>query len=214
MHRFLLPTAIGLVTLGLTGCATMSVSAHVERGLDFAQYRTYDWGPPDALPVGDPRLDKNPFFQDRFQGAVERQLAARGFAITTSGTPDLRIHYHASTTRRIDASRVDLQYGYCYDESCRAKYVEYEAGTLVLDVVDSRTNRVIWRGWAQNSLEGVLDDRDRLARNIDEAVKRMIDRLPGSPGGVPSVPVSGPDSKPEPLQSAAISGEFSCHPPD
>jgi hypothetical protein len=214
MQRLLLSTAIGVVVLGLAGCATMSVGSHVERGLDFAQYRTYDWGPPDALPTGDPRLDKSPFFQDQFQGAVERHLAARGFEMTTSGTPDLRIHYHASITRRIEASRVDLDYGYCYDESCQARYIEYEAGTLVLDVVDSRTNRVVWRGWAQNSLEGVIDNPDRLARNIAEAVRRMIDRLPPSGGGAVPIPVSERQVTHEVPILADISGESSCHPPD
>ena len=34
----------------------------------------------------------------------------------------------------------------------RQPYV-YEAGTLLLDFVDTRTNRVVWRGWAEGSVE-------------------------------------------------------------
>jgi hypothetical protein len=156
----------------------MNVSSHVERGLDFAQYRTYDWGPADALPTGDPRLDKNPFFQDHVQGAIEKQLAAKGFARSTSGAPDLLIHYHANITQRIDVNRVDREYGYCYEGDCDTRVIEYEAGTLVLDFVDTHTNRVIWRGWAQDSVEGVLDNQDRMERKINEAVTRMLARLP------------------------------------
>jgi hypothetical protein len=37
---------------------------------------------------------------------------------------------------------------------------------------------VIWRGWAQASVEGVLDNPDRMQRQIDEAVARMLARLP------------------------------------
>jgi hypothetical protein len=48
----------------------------------------------------------------------------------------------------------------------------------VIDIVDTRTNRVIWRGWAQDTVEGVLDNQDRMARKIDEAVTRMLARLP------------------------------------
>ena len=55
---------------------------------------------------------------------------------------------------------------------------EYEAGTLVLDLVDNRTNRLVWRGWAQETVEGVLDNEDEMARQIDEAVTRMMARLP------------------------------------
>ena len=45
------------VALAVTAaCATMNVSAHLERGVNFAEFVTYEWGPPDNLPVGDPRL--------------------------------------------------------------------------------------------------------------------------------------------------------------
>jgi uncharacterized protein DUF4136 len=156
----------------------MTVSSHVDRGINFARYRTYDWGPADALPTGDPRLDKNPFFKDHVEGAVEKQLAARGLEMSTSGTPDLLIHYHASINQRIDVNRVDRRYGYCYGVDCPSDVIQYEAGTLVLDIVDSRTNRVIWRGWAQDTVEGVLDNEDEMARQINEAITRMLARLP------------------------------------
>jgi Domain of unknown function (DUF4136) len=178
MRRLLRLTALTLA-LAATGCATLNVSSHVQRGLDFAKYRTYDWGPADALPTGDPRLDQNPFFRDEVEGAVEKGLAAKGFERSTSGTPDLLIHYHASITRRIDVDRVDHQYGYCYEEDCRARVIEYEAGTLVLDIVDTRTNQVIWRGWSQGSVQDILHDQDRMARRIREGVSRMLARLPG-----------------------------------
>ena len=171
--------AVTICALTVTGCATMNVSSHVQSGIDFARYRTYDWGPADALPTGDPRLDKDPFFQDHVLGAVEKQMAARGYERSASGTtPDLLIHYHASINQRIDVYGVDREHGYCYDDDCKARVVDYEAGTLMLDVVDAQTNRLIWRGWAQKSVEDMLKDQDRMARRIEEAVTRMLARLP------------------------------------
>ena len=171
--------ATTICAIAVTGCATMTVSSHVRSGIDFSPYRTFDWGPADALPTGDPRLDQDPFFKDHVMGAVEKQLAARGYERSSSGTPDLLIHYHASITERLDVYGVDREHGYCYDEDCKAWVVDYEAGTLVLDLVDTRTNRVIWRGWAQDSVQDVLDNQDRMASKINEAVSRMLARLPG-----------------------------------
>ena len=71
--RRLLPVLI--VTIAFAGCAAMTVSSHIERNVNFTEYVTYDWGPPDNLPVGDPRLDNNPFFRDYLMGAVEKKLA-------------------------------------------------------------------------------------------------------------------------------------------
>lgn len=171
--------AAAIAVLAVAGCATrMTVSSHAVPGLDVARYRTYDWGPADALPTGDPRLDKDPFFQDHVQGAVEKELAAKGFEQSTRGTPDLLIHYHANISQRIDADRTDREHGYCYGDDCRSGVIQYEAGTLVLDIVDTRTNKVIWRGWAQDSVEDVLDNRDRMERKINEAVSRMLARFP------------------------------------
>jgi hypothetical protein len=158
----------------------MNVSSHVERGLDFAGYQTYDWGPADALPTGDPRLDKNPFFQDHVQGAVEKALAVRGFTQTGS-SPDLLIHYHANISQRIDIDRLDRDWGYCATENCQVPVRPYEAGTLVIDVVDTRTNRLIWRGWAQDSVEKALEDPNRMAVDISEGVTRMMAMFPRKP---------------------------------
>jgi hypothetical protein len=177
MTRFITAGGLVLSAFLVAGCATtMNVSSHVERGLDFAQYRTYNWGPADALPTGDARLDENPFFKDRFMGAVERQLTLRGMEATTTA-PDVLIHYHANVRARMDVDRIDRTYGYCQTEGCPGLR-EYEAGTFVLDVIDARTNRLIWRGWAQSNFDNVIGNPDRLADTIDEAVKRMMERFP------------------------------------
>lgn len=163
----------------IAGCAPlMTVSSHVEPGLDMSPYRSFAWGPADALPTGDPRLDEDPFFNDHVQGAVEKLLAARGLELSGSGSADLLIHYHANIRERIDVDHIDRRYGYCAGAECPPDTFRYEAGTLVLDVIDARTNRLIWRGWAQNSVKDMLDDRDTMAEMIDRAVSRMLQRLP------------------------------------
>ena len=53
MSRLSKFTIAAIGTLAITGCATMNVSSHVQRGLDVSRYHTYDWGPADALPAGD-----------------------------------------------------------------------------------------------------------------------------------------------------------------
>lgn len=171
-----------LLSAGVSGCATMSVSSHVRRGLDMTRYRTYDWGTADALPAGDPRLDRHASFNDHVQRAVDQQLAARGLERSLGGSPDLLIHYHASIAPRLDVNRVEREFA-C---SCtHAETIEYESGTLVLDVVDARTHDVIWRGWAQDAVEGVLDNPDKMERHINDAVTRMLATFPAASSEAP-----------------------------
>jgi len=163
--------------LALTGCATMNVSSHIDRGVDFAQFRTWDWGPADALPTGDPRLDNNPFFKDYLAGAVEKEMTRQHYDHVTTGTPDLLVHYHANISKTFDVNGVDMRNGYCYDD-CQPKVIEYMQGTIVRDVVSTRTNRVVWRGWSQESMEGVIDNQDRLRDEITKGVTKMMKEMP------------------------------------
>ena len=167
-------TALALSALALAGCATMNVSSYVERGVDLRQYQTYNWGPPHTSSTGDPRLDNNRFFDERVRAQVEKELAVRGFEKTTSGMPDLLVHYHASVTQAIDLRKLDRQY--CEQEDCWPNV--YDAGTLSVDLIDPRTDKVVWRGWAAGSIDRVVDDQEWLEAHIDQTIARILARLP------------------------------------
>jgi len=168
--RFASIVGVVWATLVLAGCATMRVGSFVERGTNLTAYRTYAWASDAQLSTGDPRLDNNEFFQARLQAAVEKGLGARGLEKAESGQADFVLHYHASMTQKVDAGGVDAKYGYC--EDCRPSV--FDAGTLTLDVVDARTNKLAWRGWAQSTFDGVVDNQQWLERRIDESVGRIL----------------------------------------
>ena len=173
---------VGLVVsvLGLGACAPLRVSSHVDTRADFSRFKTFDWGPADALPAGDPRLDANGFFKDHMQGAVEREMVLKGYEHAREGsTPDVRIHFHAVIRERLNVSALDVRQGYCSGADCNAGVSEFEEGTLIVDVMDARTNQLIWRGWAQDSVGNTLENQDKLANRIDRSVKGLMGTLPG-----------------------------------
>ena len=177
MTRLTRVAAAALLALATTGCATMNVASHVERGLNFSQFRTWEWGAPDGLPKGDPRLDNNAFFNDHLQGAVEKAFAGHGYARVERGaTPDLLIHYHANVNHRFQVNEADVDCSY----NCQPRTIDYEQGTLVIDVLNAHTNKLVWRGWAQDSVEGIIDNQDRMERQINEAVRKMFVLFPRS----------------------------------
>jgi hypothetical protein len=154
----------------------MSVSSHLERGADFSQFRTWDWGAADALPTGDPRLDNNSLFKDRLEGALEKALAGRRLHRAAPGAAaDILVHYHAAVNQRFQVNESE---GNCVGADCRPGVIEYEQGTLVIDMMDAKTNKLLWRGWAQDSVQGVIDNQDRMDRKVDEAVTKMMAQLP------------------------------------
>jgi hypothetical protein len=162
--------------VALSACAPLRVQSYLERGADFGRYRSYAWESSDTFSTGDPRLDNNRFFSERVEAAVDRQLQGRGLEKTAAGAADLVVHIHARVNQRLDTEAIDQEYGRCDREECRPTV--YDVGTLILDFVDTRTKTLAWRGWAEGSLAGVIEDQRWMEETIDKAVERILTRLP------------------------------------
>jgi hypothetical protein len=170
-----------LALLALAACAPLTVRSYVDNGVDLSRYRTYDWQAGGTW-TGDPRLDANPFFHEHLRTAIESQLLARGIERTTYGMADLLVHYHASTTQRFYTSGEER------NPPCTDCWLEvYDAGTILIDFIDARTEKLVWRGWAEGSIDGVIDNQAWLERRIDEAVARIFRQLPARMGRATSV---------------------------
>ena len=171
---------VALVLL-IGACASVNAGADFTPGVSLDRYRTFDWGGGDTLPVGDPRLDNNPFFDARVRAAVELELAAKGMRrVTTS--PDLLVHYHASVRQRIDVIRMDEDRGYSSPANRTGdKVVDFEEGTLIIDVAEPKAKTILWRGWAQTDVRGMLDDPREMEKRIGKAVRLMMQRFPRTP---------------------------------
>ena len=76
----------------------------------------------------------------------------------------------ASVTQAIDVRGVDPEYKYCETEDC-GPYV-YEAGTLLIDLVDARTQQLVWRGWAEAVFDDVIDNQRSM--EVMGSMARMI----------------------------------------
>jgi uncharacterized protein DUF4136 len=168
-----------LLAVVLSGCATMKVNSHVERGAEFTHYRTWAWASAAAQPTGDPRLDSNPFFEDRLRGAVEHEMTRKGYIRSAlAGPPDLLLHYHVNFSKTYEVTG-GARSGSCY-RNCEPEAYAYEQGTLVVDVVDSRTEKVVWRGWVLDNMEGVIDRQNVMEAEVDAAVAKMFERFPST----------------------------------
>ena len=183
--------------MSLSGCASL-VSTNLDRSANFSQYKTFGWLPAEVKvknPVYDSKLiDRN------IKYAVEQEFAKRGIARNQT-QPDLLVKYHTFTEKKkqqYNNYNPYPFYGYGwgmmpYRWAWRMPYYggwgggfnnreyTYTAGTLVLDVIDNRTNELIWRG----SIEGDVDNVNRLQKQVDKAVQAIMKKYPVKPGVAP-----------------------------
>jgi hypothetical protein len=191
-----------LVTaLTFSACAPMRVRSYAVPGARMSD-RTYDWASAEAQSTGDPRLDNNPFFHARVQAAIERQLERRSFQ--RRDNPAVRLHYYVSVTEELSygSSQPELDF-----QGGRPEV--HEKGSLVIDLTDAVTGHLIWRGWAEADIDGMVNDQKWMEQTIDDAVARImrrLDRLLSATGGGSDLTqhhVGGPGYKADPATHAA-----------
>jgi uncharacterized protein DUF4136 len=160
-----------LAVASAAGCAPIYVHAYAERGTAFT-YRTYAWAPDTAVATGDPRLDNNRFFAEQVRASVDRELTARGVEKIPSTSSELLIDFHVTIAQEV-ATTPSNRNEHCVN--CGTTI--YDAGTLVIDMVDARSSRLVWRGWVEK-LDPVIDNQDWMEETIDRAVTRIMRKLP------------------------------------
>jgi hypothetical protein len=174
--RSLFAGVTALTLLATVGCATLEVGADYDRGVTLSPFRSFAFDTRDALPTGDPRLDSNPFFDSRMRAAVDFEMAAKGLRLVDAN-PDLLVHYHATVAQRLDVIRSDTDRGYTDVTGSQPNVVNFDEGTILVDVADAKTKRVIWRGWARSDFGGVLNDPHTMDNYVQKAVHAMFERF-------------------------------------
>jgi hypothetical protein len=127
----------------------------------------------------------------RIYQAVEREFTARGFRKIISGTPDFRIAFHIVSDTKLDVRTLGRMserfyvypyghrgyFGYGYGGTTQQYAREFIEGTLILDVVDARSEQLIWRGWMSEALD---DDPtpENVRMYVDAAVSKILARFP------------------------------------
>jgi hypothetical protein len=154
-----------------------TTNAYLTSGTSLAAYQTYAWGPAGTLSTGDARLDNNEIFDARVRARIDAELGRRGLEVVAGpAQPDLLVHYHASVSQKVDV-RDGAPASTQYDAHDAAPMV-YDAGTLVVDLVEARGHQLLWRGWAEGGLDGVIDNQAWMEERVDQVVERIFQRLP------------------------------------
>src|SRR5271170_6356955 len=85
---------------------------------------------------------------------IEHSFAGRGY--TESANPDFLIAYYGGTGDVIDVKA--YPYGYSgMSNVAKMNVTDYPAGTLIVDVVDAKTNQLVRRGQGTNRIPNDSD---------------------------------------------------------
>jgi hypothetical protein len=164
---------IGIILLSGTASA-QQVKTDYDRTANFAQYKTYSW---------EQVKTKDPLDVDRIESAVNAALAAKGWTQVNSGG-DVSI-VAMEITR--DQQTLNTFYdgfggGWGWRRFGGGGFGEattttdtYKVGTVVVDLFDTKTKQLIWRGSSSDTLS---NNSDKNIKNLANGVNKMFKHFP------------------------------------
>lgn len=170
---FLLTTALALVA---TSVWAQKVTADWDKTVNFTAFKTYAWTK-GTIPE-----NANPLTVQRVVASVEAELSAIGL-VKVDKDPDLLVAVHGATKE--DVSLDAWGYGY-YPRwgggGGRIDVNKVLVGTLMVDLIDSRARRAVFRGTATDT---VSDNPQKNEKKIHKAVEKIFQKYPGNVGTKP-----------------------------
>jgi hypothetical protein len=154
--------------------STMTVAVYAQKvtvdsdpAASFAAYKTYAWVNGTPAP--------NPLNEDRLHAAVDARLAGRGLAMNTTA-PDVYVTTHVTTKERQEFIATGFGYGAWWGGGTTTTSVEtYVDGTLVVDLYDAKTKKMVWRGVATATAS---DKPTKNAEKMNKALDKMFEKFP------------------------------------
>jgi hypothetical protein len=195
--RVLRVTVAGaLVLFAVTAAFGMSVKSDYEKNFDFSQLHTFAFKTDRAS--NDP-LSTNTLEAGRIQSALTAQLEANGFTQAT-GSPDFIVAFYSRSKQKSQVQSTGggfgpgvgggfgrfgygrgFGWGYGIPGAGRWRYgfgpdiwtTNYTQGCVMADVIDARTNDLVWRGKVTDTIKGVGQSE----KQTDQASKDLISKF-------------------------------------
>jgi hypothetical protein len=162
----------GVLLVGTTSYA-QKISFDFDTSVRFGGFKTYAWVPGTNVP--------DQLVHRRVIDAVDVQLALKGLKkVAREEQPDVLIAYHASFERDLQITGFGsgwggYRFGGARSGSARAE--EILVGTMVIDVVDSETNNIVWRGTATKDID-VAAKPEKRDKNITKTAEKLFKHYP------------------------------------
>lgn len=180
--RFLLVPALLL----LTACSGYSVRYDYDPGAAFRGYRSFDWYASSKRAQGR-KAEEHPLVDRKVRAAVEQELQAKGFRRESASEPDFLIAYYPVYQTRRTRTHTSVGFGgpgwrrpWGYGVGVRFGSTQTHVtkeGSIVLEIVDGRSNQLVWQATAEGALSNLDDPQESQAR-ITQAVRDLLERFP------------------------------------
>jgi hypothetical protein len=170
-HRTIF-ASVGVMALFASASFAQQVKTDYDRSANFSQYKTYSWEKVQT---------QDQLWASRIQEAVNASMAAKGLTPVASGGDIAIVAIETTQNQQTLNTFYDgfgggwrwRGFGGFGDATTTTE--NYKVGTLVVDLFDTHTKTLIWRGSSSDTLS---DKSDKNIKNLDKGVQKMFDHFP------------------------------------
>ena len=177
----------------LNSCATINVDVDYDGKADFDHLYQYAWLEDKAPASGNQLLDSNTLIQDRIHNGIDHWFKEHGYLRSDAKEADFLVLYRLVEENKTQVIVMSPYYGYPYNWRFgyqsgfypsfawsyypNQRVYEYQRGTLVIDIVDPNTKKLMWRGMSYEDIRPNVSQKKK-QRYVDRAVQLILSRFP------------------------------------
>lgn len=179
--------------LALPGCVTTSASLGANAikapyAINLRNYKTYAWYQNEPPAEAEYLSGYRPSLNLHIRQAVEQELEKRGYT-KVSSNPDMLVAYDVSVSVPAEQDRAEnfekgFGYSYAYMSGYRYDYgyadmpgyrkVDlFKQGTLIVDIINPKSNLLLWRGWAEGSINNFKAGYNQIGKQVSEVMQKL-----------------------------------------
>jgi hypothetical protein len=169
-------TKLGIALVLALAAGTLTpaqeVTSNSMPGTNFSKYHMYKWVTIDGA------TQPNQIVDAQIKSSIDSQLATRGLTKTDDDKADLYVGYQVSIDQEKQWNAYGMGGGPRWGGGMgTATSSNISVGTLVLDMYDPATKKLVWTGRATKTLEPG-NSQEKKQKNLDKAMEKLLKNFP------------------------------------
>lgn len=152
----------------LTSCSSLKTDVASREEINFSDYKTMSWvDMKGKLSI----YHLSGVMDERVKQGIKDGFEKKGLKVVEGNESDLIINYLIKGERDMESRSFNVSFGYhpysngmigTYNTMTFTSSREYESGALMIDLVDRKTNQLVWRGRAKKAFPERTNPHDKL----------------------------------------------------
>jgi hypothetical protein len=197
MKKYFFFLSIALVSAAAFTSCGPTTHIEVAQNVNFSNYKTFAWANDSG--VNTANRANNDIVDNNIKNAVSAELTSKGWRETTQN-PDVLLNYNVTVQKgKKKVSQPNYSYpysgyfyrpfrrgmGYYYNPGFFSGYTTYtvpiKEGTLTVNMVDTKTNKLVWQGYATGDITTKYVTSQQAVTDVKSIFKKL--NLPSEQNG-------------------------------